>query len=79
MKENIHTGDKNMDIKTKIHYISILSQHGPFNNVLEIGPDNGSLAENLIKQKVVKNIDFVEPNVEMHSNLKIGGLVPLTI
>ena len=70
MKENIHTGDKNLDIKNKIHYISILSQHGSFNNVLEIGPDNGSLAENLIKQKVVKNIDFVEPNIDMHSNLK---------
>ena len=69
MKENIHTEDKDLDIKTKIHYISILSKHGSFNNVLEIGPDNGSLAENLIKQKVVKSIDFVEPNVEMHSNL----------
>ena len=70
MKENIHTEDKDLDIKTKIHYISILSKRGSFNNVLEIGPDNGSLAENLIKLKVVKNIDFVEPNVEMHSNLK---------
>jgi len=69
MTENVFI-EKNLDIKTKISYISILSQNGSFNNVLEIGPDNGSFAENLIKQKIVKNIDFVEPNMVMHSKLK---------
>ena len=37
MKENIHSEDKNLDIKTKIHYISMLSPYGQFNNALEIG------------------------------------------
>ena len=62
MKENIHTGDKNSDIKTKIHYISMLSPYEQFNNVLEIGADNGSLARYLMKHKIIKNIDETIPS-----------------
>ena len=73
MKDNEHSGSPDLEFKTKKDYAKILKQKckkNRYQNVLEIGADNGRFAEIICDMFDVEQYHCVEPNIRMHGALK---------
>ena len=79
MKDNEHSGSGELEEKTKRQYVNQFLQYSKsthFENVLELGADNGRLAKILINNADIENYYCVEPNKDMHLILsRIPGVV----
>ena len=73
MGDNEHSGNSFLEQKTKAAYArQFLAgvDNDTFENVLEVGADNGTLASELMDICDIRTYHCVEPNIEMHPILK---------
>jgi hypothetical protein len=82
MPDNTANQNKSMLDKTQNAYFKFLKKQLPVleGNYLEIGPDIGAFTKNCEHESQFKHIYLVEPNKNVHSELKAStGKIPNTI
>ncbi len=71
MPDNVHSGDYESEKRTKIYYLDFIIDYLPKNaKIIEIGADNGAFALEVLNKRPDIEFTFIEPNLEMHSELK---------